>query len=428
MIYLIFTVLGFILQIIILTFLKQYITDYETAAIIFITINFIFFILDIHKYKYKIRNIIFSAYVIRLAAMFWDVYARHIFVLPNSGADSAMYFRFALRIYNNIELLFSNLRGGLYSKTLAILFNLTFPHRIMGQYLNVLLGVSVIIIIYKILVLLEINEKTIFSLLFVIALFPNAVIFSAILLREVLPAFFSLLSFYYFVKWFKKPFGHYILLSFITLLAASAYHSGMVGLGVGYVFMYMFYKHDKNKFVFSRDTVMIFIFFLLTSTIIYNYYIDVFLGKFAQVDEIQDVYATANSRLGGSAYLTWLSMDSWWQMLLFSPLKMLYFIASPLPTEWRGARDIITFLIDGIFYGYFFIYSVYYFRKLKMDNKLIKGAFIALLVSLFIFGIGVSNAGTAMRHRHKLLPIFIIIYAAIREEKLKNYIYEAGIK
>ena len=50
-----------------------------------------------------------------------------------------------------------------------------------------------------------------------------------------------------------------------------------------------------------------------------------------------------------------------------------------------------------------------------------------ILGATSIFGIGVSNAGTAIRHRQKLFPIFIILIAIALDFKrcsLLNISYE----
>lgn len=419
MILLVLTWLGFLIQMVILIFLKQYISDYETASIIFISFNFVFFTLDMYKYKLKIRNIIFSAYIIRLIAMFWDIYARHIFNFPGSGLDSEAFLAIAMRIYRNIDLLFVSFARGLYSNTLGAIFHIILPHRLIGQYINVLLGVSIIIILYKILVILEINTRTIKYSLLIITFFPNAIINSAILLRENIIVFFSFLSFYYFIRWYKKPSNKYMIFSLVSLLIATIYHSGVIGLAAGYIFMYLFYDHNNNNFVFSKNTVIIFILLLVVSTNIYIYYNDVFLAKFNRLQNIEDLYNVASQRSGGSAYLTSLTINSWWQLILYSPIYMFYFLTSPLPWTWRGFGDILAFSIDGILYIYFLFYSVYFSKKYNFKDYIFIGTIISILTTVFIFGVGVQNAGTAMRHRHKIVPIIIVVYAMVQNYKFK---------
>ena len=91
--------------------------------------------------------------------MFWDVYARDIFVFPSSGADSEGFLLSATRIANDLGLIKSSIYGGVYSKILGGLFYITSTERLLGQYINVLLGITIIVIIYNILTILGINEK-----------------------------------------------------------------------------------------------------------------------------------------------------------------------------------------------------------------------------------------------------------------------------
>jgi len=417
-----FTWLGFLLQVFIMLFLKFETSQFVVVAIFFIIINFIIFVFDLYKYKFKIRNIIFSAYIIRLFAMFWDIYARNIFAFPGSGNDTENFLNSALKIYESSNMFTIGIYGGLYTKTLATFFRLILPHRLIGQYINVLLGVSIVVILYKILVMLDVNEKTIKYSMIIMVFFPNAVINSAILLRENIIVFFALLSFYYFIKWYKTSLNKYVIFSLLSLLVATAYHSGVIGLAAGYIFMYLFYNHKKNKFVFSKNTVIIFILLLIISTNVYIYYNDVFLAKFSRVQNIEDLYEVASGRLGGSAYLTSLTINSWWQLILYSPIYMFYFLTSPLPWTWRGFGDILAFSIDGIFYIYFLFYSIYFSRKYRFKDYIFIGTIISILATVFIFGVGVQNAGTAMRHRHKIVPIIIIAYAMVQDYKFKRRI------
>ena len=73
--------------------------------------------------------------------------------------------------------------------------------------------------------------------------------------------------------------------------------------------------------------------------------------------------------------------------------------------------DIITFLIDSLFYLFVFYYFFKHRKSFKYNNKLIFILFISIAVAAIVYGIGVSNAGTAMRHRQKLTPLFIILLA-----------------
>ena len=169
--------------------LKPIIKDLEIASIILIGINFLFYIVEITKYKSDYRSLFLFAYIIRVVAMFWDIYAEHIYPLPHSGVDSVRYFYYASLVSSNLELLKGPIYGSIYTKMLGLIFYITSPQRLIGQYINTLLGTTIIIIVYKILDVIEINNRTLKRSIALLAFAPHSIIFSGILLRENLVNF-----------------------------------------------------------------------------------------------------------------------------------------------------------------------------------------------------------------------------------------------
>src|SRR5699024_6112121 len=112
-------------------------------------------------------------------------------------------FSSSLQVSNDMSLLSEQIYGGLYSKVLGIIYFLGPSDRILGQYINVLLGFTVIILVWKILTELRLDKKVKIISLIIMTLFPSGIIFSSIFLRESLISLFVTLSFYNFVKWYK---------------------------------------------------------------------------------------------------------------------------------------------------------------------------------------------------------------------------------
>ena len=139
-----------------------------------------------------------------------------------------------------------------------------------------------------------------------------------------------------------------------------------------------------------------------------------FSTKFQTVEDVTDIYRVASSGRGGSAYLTNLRINNFWKLLAFAPLKMLYFLVVPLPHHWRGLNDVMAFVLDGFIYGYFLIYFLRNRRRIA-DTPIALGLVVALLATVFIFGVGINNAGTALRHRHKILTVFLVSFALIKD-------------
>lgn len=62
----------------------------------------------------------------------------------------------------------------------------------------------------------------------------------------------------------------------------------------------------------------------------------------------------------------------------------------------------------------FFCYTIKYFKKGNSENRILVIALsIIILSTFFVFGGGVANAGTACRHRDKLVIVCGILLALI---------------
>jgi len=365
--------------------------------------------------KHQHAILLTLAFLARIVFLLWDVYASHIFNLPNSGADSWMYYRNAQAIGMDITQFFAPQRGQVYSQIIGLLFYLTgTSSRVLGGYVNVLLGLSVVLLIQRMLRMLGATARVRGRVLLLASFFPNSLIMSAIFLREMFPTFFVAASLLYFIKWFQKPSTRGMLMCLLLLGMASIFHSGVIGLALGYFYGFLFYQPRNRRFTFLPRSMLSFV---LLSAVIYlavTVFQDSIFGKFQNVDEFEDIYRTANMRLGGSAYLVNMQINTLWQFVIFSPVKMLYFLGAPMPWNWRGPMDIITFMTDSALYLYVVVSLFRRWRQLGSAKPLARMLAIAMLGAVLIFGVGVSNAGTALRHRQKLLPLFLVLLSVLQ--------------
>lgn len=411
--------IGYIIEILILSLIKPYVTNFEGVAIIAVLMHVIFSMVILYLSDRKIKHVIILGYLARVFVLFWDLYARNIYSLPNSGADTEMFYRMSVLISNNLSMI-GTTNGGMYSNILGIIFSLIGPQRVFGQYLNVLLGISTVFMIYKTLENLEINPKVIQIVILIASFFPNSIIFSGIFLREMFPTFFVSVSLYFFIKWFKGTQTKHILLAFLFLGLASTFHSGVIGISLGYVFAYLFYKKESNNFKFSANTILAFILIFGIFVLSFTVLNDFLFGKFTDVENIDDIFKTATpSGAGGSAYLKGLEINNLGQFILFIPIKSLYFLFSPFPWDWRGVFDIFTFLFDSMLYM-ITIYNIVKNIKLLRKKPLTISLVLMLLGAVLIFATGVSNTGTAMRHRQKLLPVILMLLGIIINLKFQH--------
>jgi hypothetical protein len=410
--------LSLLFEILILSFIKPLIDDFEFTSILAVSLHVLFVMIIILAMRNKLKLIFLGAFFTRVLFMVWDLYARGIFLLPNSGGDSEMFYDYSIAISENISKI-GSMEGGFYSKIVGFIFFLIGPQRMFAQYLNVLIGLSVVFIIYKILKMLDVKPRIIMPIILIAAFFPNSMIMSAIFLREIIPTFFVVCSIYYFIKWFKLGKYANMFISLFMLGFASMFHSGVIGILFGYTFVFLFYKIEIKAYRFNTRTVFVFLILLTLGTLAYTYFNETLLAKFNKVEDISDIYQVANSRLGGSAYLNNIQINNPLQLVIYGPIKTFYFLTSPLPMNWRGGMDIFTFISDSSLYLLTLLYAIKY-KKWIIENKSLVFALILIIIGVsFIFGIGVSNAGTAIRHRQKIFPIFLILLALIMNGKHK---------
>jgi len=411
--------LGLLFEIFLLILIKPFTVDFEFVSILAVSVHIFFTMVVLFVQKSKFKLIFSAAFFGRIMFMLWDLNARQIFQLPNSGGDSVGFYNSAILVSENISLLNENIYGAMYSKMIGLLFYWIGPLQMFAYYINVLLGLSVVLVIYKILNMLEVNYKITKLILLLVAFFPNSMVMSAIFLREIIITFFVTYSLYYFIKWFKKGFKINMVLSILTLGIASLFHSGVVGIFLGYAFVFLFYIKEKNKYQFNVKSVMVFLGLVSFSFLVYTQFSAIFLAKFGNVESMNDIYSRANMSLGGSAYLTNITINNPIQLVIYGPIKTFYFLTSPLPMDWRGFMDIFTFLFDSTLYLSTFIYFVLNRRKFKERKVLITSLALILVSVSVVFGIGVFNAGTAVRHRQKIISIFLILFALMMDEKSK---------
>ena len=382
---------------------------YSLLTILIVSVLVLFFIYG--KRNLRHQNLLSFGFLLRLFLLFADYY--HWFPILHSGSDTEGFHRIALRnAHSLVKYVITN-----YTVFLTFVYEATDCSRLIAQFINVLLGIGIIVLVQQCMRMLKINKVTELTVVCVLVFLPNLTIFSAILLREAWVEFFVVMSLYFFVKWFIYGNALNIVLVVVSMLTASYMHSGVIGLLVGYAIAFIAYNPKIQKATFSKTTVISLILLIVLSVGLSSH-LELFTEKFASYDNLDDIVDIANSKGGGGAdYLTWINTNSVTQSILLAPLKMFYFLFSPLPTEWRGMKDIVGFLIDGAVYMGLCYSIMKHKAQSKVHAKLKYFLLISLIAVTFIFAYGAKNAGTAIRHRAKIISVVLVIYALGNVEK-----------
>lgn len=400
----------FILNILMLTILKA--TGYPEnpyAIIVAIAVQSIAIIINIFTAKEEMRQVRFQllfGYLARIIILVIDIYGRSYIKIPQSGADSGMYYTSAVTVMREG----SSDRGGLYSQIMGEAFKFIGSNQLFAQYINLLSSMLVLYLIAQILINLKINNNILHWSMWIICLFPTYTMLSVIFLREVFVSFFVAISIFCFVRYLTHDNAITLILSFATILPGAALHAGVLALPVGYIIILILYNNKEQAFTLNVIGVLSSIVLALVFLFIVTQSGDTFTEKFNKVEDIDDVANTNDA--GGSSYAQYVGNSSNpLSMVIFTIPRIVFFLFSPMPFQWRNPIDAITFICGSALY----LTSVYFSIKTikNSDNRLYKSLVISLLIiafcGVFIFGWGVANTGTALRHRDKLFSIFAIL-------------------
>ncbi|MDD7560135.1 MAG: hypothetical protein PUJ95_07730 [Bacteroidales bacterium] len=194
----------------------------------------------------------------------------------------------------------------------------------------------------------------------------------------------------------------------------------MIGIAIGYLLVYSIYDSRSGCIILGYKA---WISLILSITVVaYLFLFTDILGYFSGV--IDSTTGTVSTEAliekqnlndgGGSRYLDWLTIGSLPQLLLYSPLKILYFLFSPIPPDIRGMKDIVAFLIDSVFYilVLFLIYNKgrkKSFGTYPIERKTIHLLMTPIWIVIILYSFGTRTAGTAMRHRANVFPELVVL-------------------
>lgn len=308
-----------------------------------------------------------------------------------------------------------------YTFVLSIIYAFTDCSRWFAQYINLTFGIYVLIYIRRILFILGVDQDTKKTVMLIAAFMPFLNIYSVVLMREAWVNFFVVFSLYYFICWYIGKGNNIlnIILTTVGLMFAMFMHAGAIGILVGSSFAFLTYYRKQNCMKISSSTYVAF-FFLGIFAFILFLNIEIFAAKLMTGDYSAYAEKKSSGEGGGSDYLTWIDLSSPINMLIFSPLKMFYFLYSPIILDWRGINDIAAFLLDSLFY----IIATWVILTRRVVNprfKLLKRyLIISLFVTTFMFSFGTANTGTAIRHRAKIASIMLVLWSLSPSNNFKK--------
>ena len=378
------------------------------------------------RYKEYDRSVVYALFgslVLKIALLLWDYYGTSIFVLPNSHLDSESFHRGAVAFAKGQTPDVEN-----YSYIVGYIYKAFGVQRLTAQYSNIILSFLGIDLLEKSLSELEIDDNAKRLTLIFAALLPNYLIMSAILIRECIISVILCTALYFFSRWWRQGRLIYLVLAGVTPLVACFFHSGSIAMSIGVAICAVFARRNEKDERYLRISV----FSVLMSAVfavgfyyLFNRLSESLLRRFHALDIVFiEGYATGHHFYEGttgtsSAYSAGIAGISGWRgILINSPVRLLYFLWSPMPWNIRGIGDIIAFFGSSLFYGGTAFVGLFQIiaRRDTLNKKALLVAMVVLALSgALIFAWGVDSAGSALRHREKFYFIYLLLFAVIKD-------------
>ena len=377
----------------------------------------------------NIFRILFIALILRIVVM---LIGHYLVDLPSSTADARSFERYAWSLaqsgFFNVMNNYTGPDSKFISWLIAIPYSLFGRSVLMAQSISLIFGMSSIYLGWKTAKIIwdvQIANKVAWA----IALFPSLILYSVLVLREVYISFFLLVALYGVVSWIKNNDFKSLILIFLGFFAATFFHGAMlVGaltfLTIIGVMSFISFLKLLFKYRIKMKNLKVFLIFVILSSIYLSGKITVtYLGSFESVSKIDNLLLKAdNSTRGEASYPEWTKVHSFNELFYKGPIRSLYFVFSPFPWDVKKPYHLIG-LLDAFLYMYL-VFLIFQNRKIIWKDPALRVLLIILLSYLIVFGVGVGNFGTGIRHRTKFTIIFILLAAPL----IKRLIFKKNKK
>ena len=364
-------------------------------------------IINVKIKEKKIRIILIVMLLIQLGIAVVDNYIR---VFPLLEFDPKAFEALAWFSYENNV----NVGRGAYNYYILnpIYKIIRVRSAMVFEVLNIFFSLLININLYEILKKLKIEKNLLILMIGISALSPISLIYRTGILREAVIILFISYSLKNFIFYCIDKDNLAMIKSFIFIGIGAIFHSGTIFIASGYMIALSGGRKNQKIYQFL---------ILILGIIGFILFKDSLLEKVGggDIDAIVRANNYTSLKMSSSGYLQSITTENLAQIVTYLPLFLFYFLFSPTPDMFRGVIDIISFLLNSSIYIYLILGSLYYLKYLKrtlkpVEKKILKCLFISALFTIAVFSIGTRNAGTALRHRDKIVPLLIVIFSIIK--------------
>lgn len=353
--------------------------------------------------------------------------------LPMGGGDWPVFHANALRILENSDSLLrifsprdpSVTGTDAYERLVALVYHVCGVDTAYMYFVSFIAGEITFFFIFATARAIATLKVASCSALF-FYLYPMEMIYSVAYLREMsIQALFSI-SFYCFVRYLLSQNITALFGAFLFSYLTARMHSGMIAVMFGYIAAFAFYNPSQRRISITPIKV-----FVVCALVIAAFSTGLFkpaMTRFSRVDTIDTIHQAASHVEASTDYISAPASPA--GAILQTPIRLLYFLVSPLPWQVTSLGTALAFALDGaarICFLFFIIKNLRDHTKWERKRRTLFALFFAVWVTTsIIFSWGTNNFGTAMRHRLKIFAVEITLFYTLapRGNGRKNLAYD----
>lgn len=359
-----------------------------------------------------------AAFLLRALAALVNIY---VVPLPDSTTDAISFEHHAWEwAQGGVGEAVSHFTGPssyFISWLLSVLYALTDRSLLLAQSVSLLFGIATVVLGARLAQALW-GQRAAVKAVWLLAIFPSLVLYSALVMREAYIWFFVMVALYGVALWMKEDRLRYFGWALFGFAGATFFHGAMV-LGALIFLLYVALRAIRRSLLALRrmrvHPLSIFLFAGLLSLLFAYGISDFSLPKIGNVRDLsfeQVIHAVKSRTRGsggeaGAAFPSWTTPNNALEVFTTAPLRMAYFTFSPFPWDVRKPAHLIG-MFDGLFYLLLF-YVLWQNRRAVWANRAARAVLFIILSYILIFSFGAGNFGAGLRHRAKFIAGLIVL-------------------
>ncbi len=317
---------------------------------------------------------------------------------PEYMPDQFKYLHI-IKSIRNFEFSIDASRTVYFSGCLLALFPLPFVFNVIGvAFINKLIFLILFIFLYQ--------KKYLKGVaLYFILLYPDLILYSSLALRDILILSFMLISTMFLIK--KKYFFSFI---FILPLAIIKFQNFFLM----FILWILYICFMKEKFINSKYVNIYFFIFSIFLSVI-------FIILTPYIIEPLDYYRRAMFVEDGGFIENYVALSTVTDVLFLGISASFYFLLKPFFFEANNILQIIQSFVN---IGVFIFISIFTWKCYKINKFKTLFWFSFLMISMAVYGLVVSNFGTAVRYKFPFIVLYVVALSIeVYKYKfiLKNY-------